>query len=386
MLTIYRRVKAVKNDAGKWIESPDGGWRFIAVKTGKGIKTGELAPPFFVRKPDKRWHNLGASTYGEAIPAAAVGLTVKEHEDVMNRDRMLLHAAVEKFFHDRDTELNPRSVTAYRNDLNEFERVVGVRFLDELKAENMWSYYKTIRKEHTSKRTVRNHVINVHTFLKALKVPDTVRVDMSKVGKPERAVVVPYSEEMVVKLFDAMPADLRIVFRFFLGSGCREQEVQFCEWSDLDLTAKTFTVTAKPEVGFTPKNHNERVVLLPSGLVNDLKQMKKAAKGRWVFPSKQGLPDGHLLRKLKKVAYRAGLNCGHCVNRAGVSCKDADVCAQFKLHKFRKTCATRWASSDIPLNDIREYLGHDSLETTQKYLGTTPLHKARPNIDKAFGD
>jgi integrase len=111
-----------------------------------------------------------------------------------------------------------------------------------------------------------------------------------------------------------------------------------------------------------------------------------SASGRWVFPSKHGLPDGHLLRKLKKVAYRAGLNCGHCVNRAGVFCKDADVCAQFKLHKFRKTCATRWASSDIPLNDIREYLGHESLATTQKYLGTTPPHKARPNIDRAFGD
>jgi hypothetical protein len=33
---------------------------------------------------------------------------------------------------------------------------------------------------------------------------------------------------------------------------------------------------------------------------------------RWVSPSKHGLPDGHFLRKLKKVALRAGLNCGHC--------------------------------------------------------------------------
>lgn len=385
MLTIYRRLKLEQ------------GWRFIAVQTGRGIKTGELHGPFFVRKPDKRWHNLGADNYTDAVKAAedfaagkvAVvkhGLTVKEYEDATNRDRMTLTAAVEKFFNDRDTELKKRSVTAYRNDLNEFVDNVGVRFLDELTADTMRTYYHVIRKKHRSKRTVRNHVINVHTLLKSLKIPDTVRVDMKKVGKIERAVVVPYTDEQVKALLDAMPADLRVTFRFFLGSGCREQEVQFATWNDVDLTANTFTVSAKPDVSFTPKNHKERIVVLPLGVVKDLKEWRKTSTGRWLFPSKHNKPDGHFLRKLKKVAFRAGLNCGHCINRAGVSCKDADVCSQFKLHKFRKTCATRWASSDVPLNDIREYLGHESLNTTQIYLGTTPPHKARPNIDRAFGD
>ncbi len=92
MLTIYRRSKAIKvkeGDREKWVESPDDGWRFVS------IKTGDLKDPFFVRKTDKRWENLGANTYAGAIAAEKFasgevahehGLTVKEYEDATNRD------------------------------------------------------------------------------------------------------------------------------------------------------------------------------------------------------------------------------------------------------------------------------------------------------------
>ena len=44
---------------------------------------------------------------------------------------------------------------------------------------------------------------------------------------------------------------------------------------------------------------------LPSSLVAELKERNKNADGgRWVFPSKHGLPEGHFLRKLKKIALR----------------------------------------------------------------------------------
>ena len=116
-----------------------------------------------------------------------------------------------------------------------------------------------------------------------------------------------------------------------------------------DLHRGTYTVRKEPDVGFFPKTHESRTVKLPSSLVTELKARQKNADGaRWVFPSKHGKPDGHFLRKLKKVAFGAGLNCGHCRatlklngKEREVTCKTHAVYEKFYLHRLRKTCATR---------------------------------------------
>src|SRR6266436_569458 len=67
-----------------------------------------------------------------------------------------------------------------------------------------------------------------------------------------------------------------------------------------------------------------------------------------------------------------------------VSCKDRPVCEHFYLHRFRKTCATRWHEACIPIRTIQNWLGHKSLETTMIYLGVTDSEKLRSNINAAF--
>jgi Phage integrase family len=108
-------------------------------------------------------------------------------------------------------------------------------------------------------------------------------------------------------------------------------------------------------------------------------------------------PGNHFLRKLKTIALRGGLNCGQCKTiitkgegdkrrKVKVSCKDHAVCEHFYLHRFRKTCATRWHEANIPVRTIQYWLGHKNLETTMLYLGVTSNEKLRGNIDRAFGD
>jgi integrase/recombinase XerD len=91
------------------------------------------------------------------------------------------------------------------------------------------------------------------------------------------------------------------------------------------------------------------------------------------------------------------LNCGHCKTtitkgrdenkrQVEVTCKTDPVCEQWILHRFRKTCATRWLEAHVPIRTIQAWLGHKSLETTMLYLGVTDSEKLRPNIDRAFGD
>jgi integrase len=182
-------------------------------------------------------------------------------------------------------------------------------------------------------------------------------------------------------------------YKFFLGSSLREKEVTFAEWDDIDFAKGTIRVHAKKEVGFTVKNHEERRVPLPTDLVEMLKLRQKSLPyQRWIFINRSGKPEGHFLRKLKALALDAGLNCGRCCTtvtrgsydhkrRTDVSCATAPVCERWKLHRFRKTRATRWMENGIPIRNIQKWLGHRSLETTMVYLGLTGLEELRSKID-----
>ena len=137
---------------------------------------------------------------------------------------------------------------------------------------------------------------------------------------------------------------------------------------------------------------------MPDSLVRLLKERKKdAPHSRWLFVNKHGRPDGHLLKKLKRLALHAGLNCGECTTTMNkgrydrkrpveVTCKTDPICKHIFLHRLRKTCATRWEAAGVPVRTIQAWLGHKNLETTQRYLGVTDSSKLRDKINNAAGD
>jgi len=61
-------------------------------------------------------------------------------------------------------------------------------------------------------------------------------------------------------------------------------------------------------------------------------------------------------------------------------------CEHFILHRFRKTCATRWVEAGVSIRNVQSYLGHKSLETTEIYVGVTDTPENSKKIDTAFGD
>jgi integrase/recombinase XerD len=103
--------------------------------------------------------------------------------------------------------------------------------------------------------------------------------------------------------------------------GAREQEVQYATWRDLSLDAKTFTVAEKLDLGFTSKDKEEGAIPIPDSLVELLRARRlRYPASRLIFSNTLGTANGHLLRIIKRVGKRAGLNCGHCYNRAGLCC------------------------------------------------------------------
>ena len=394
MASVYNRVKKGEE------------WKFARVEEGQGKRTAHLTPPFYARPwKDKkqRWHRLQAETFAAAkkeaekldtaLAADAMGLTVAEVENIGSR--IPLAAAVRRFMEGNSAK-EPKTIHQYGHALKQFVESARLKFIDEVSVDVLKRFKSDLEAEGYAGKTCDTRINIVYFMLKDFG--NTARIPTKYMPVVEEEAAVPYTDEELKDLFDALGEDERIIYRFFLGSGCREREVTFAAWSDIDFKASTYHVRKKEDVGFKPKTHESRTIKLPASLVRDLQAHREKHPGdRFVFTTKQGNPDGHFLRRLKRVALHTKLNCGHCEStitvgeydgkkKRKVSCKTHPVCEHYILHRFRKTCATRWLNAGVSMRDIQVMLGHKSLATTQKYLGTTEPSKLQPQIDRAFGD
>jgi len=285
----------------------------------------------------------------------------------------------------------------YRLTLYEFiESLSKVKFLDEIDVDVLRRYKDFLVAKGFAGKTVSTRV-NIVAFLLKKNGVDA-RVPKDEMPPIETEEAVPYTDHELAKMFGAMTAEQKVQYEFFLRSACRDREVTFATWADIDFGKNTYHVRSKPEVGFTVKSHESRTVPLPDKLMKLLQERRKKMGGsRWIFTNRDGNPANHFLRKIKKIALRAGINCRHCetVMRKGkykwrkevkVSCATDPVCEHIYLHRFRKTCATNWMNAGISMRSIQKWLGHKSLEVTQTYLGAGDAGSMREEVNAAAGD
>ena len=285
----------------------------------------------------------------------------------------------------------PRTVKAYTHDLKKFQESLSprVKRLEDIDDAVLQHFQEHTLSEGYSPKTLANRLMTVALFLK--ESGSAAKVNWKNTPKVAEQPARDFPEDELEKLFAAFDAEEKFIFAFFLGTGCREQEVSHAEWSDINWVDHTHTVQSKPRWKFKTKNHMARTVPIPAELVKALKEWKKQADANCtlLFPSSKCKPNGHFLRYLKAAAKRAGLNCGKCVSTIKGkehTCDQGPYCERYKLHSFRKTFATRLHRLGAALKDLQEWLGHESLETTQIYLGSSDVRSThvRNVVDKAF--
>jgi integrase len=389
MASVYARFKGPQ------------GWEYQKVGRGRPPKDAKFHIRFTDTLGKRRWsqpYNTpqeaqeNAQGIAVATEAAAQGLTVEEFQDTINAGRTTIKAAVEEFLklHRND---RPKTVQQYEGALNHLLANLprGVKFVKELAtAKALDAYLQTLEAEDYAKKTIHTRMGVVFSLLKDNRKETDVEYPSQLVSMPKPVQKRPkaYSDEDIIELFSSMVAEggrpdneEKARYLFFLHTGCREQEVMYATWDDVDFKQRKFHVTGdgKEDVNFVPKNHEERWIPLTTELLELLKERKHKAKGRWIFSNEDRKPEGHFLRKFKAIAKKAGLNCGRCKTTimdgkyhlrkpTEVSCETRPVCEQHYLHRLRKTCATRWLRNGIDLMTLRSWLGHKSLAVTQIYL------------------
>ena len=258
----------------------------------------------------------------------------------------------------------PRTVVRYRNALEPFQRLLGKKLFVEAISRGDIDEYKaarslekstgrsgakitpcTVNFEVSVQRTLFNFLI--HERQVKMENPYARFKRLRDAAGKAHGRTPTYSQREVDLLLGACEGQSRAAFATLLLTGLREQELCYLTWNDVSLKKDREMIVVRRKPGFSPKDYEEREIPISTELADMLQTLPR--KSQWVFPSTSGELEGHLLRRLKRVAERAGV-------------------AEATLHKFRHTYATRLLENGADIVTVQRLLGHSDLDTTKRYL------------------
>jgi len=269
-----------------------------------------------------------------------------------------------------------RTFRTYRPILNSFGAFCPVTYVDEIDRDTLLDFATRCLKIGQGGKTIYNKLVVISQMLKQhgrekLLAP----TDWPSFVETVRPI---YEDGELKKLFAACTPAEEVRFKFYLMTGFRDAEGRFTTWRDVDFRHTAIRVTAKPHWHFSPKNWEEREVPVPQKLIALLEKFRPndATPDDPVFTSATGRPDGSMLEKLKAVAWRAKLNCGHCAVKHTLSDGTVRInrdttgpfCTRWFLHKFRHTYATRHLQDGVDIRTLQQWMGHRDIASTMVYL------------------
>ena len=180
------------------------------------------------------------------LSAAAQGFLLPEDQapKKASSSRITIQAAVDSYLESLRIKKRPtKTVSSKTYELGLFTGYCKKHYMDELVSADPLGFRDHLRSAEYAERTVYNYLMTVTTFLKKNGVfrivglleaedwPEILRTD------PE-----PYTEDEVRALQVVATEYQRLVIRFFVGTGCHEQEVAHVEWPDINWIRKTVWV------------------------------------------------------------------------------------------------------------------------------------------------
>lgn len=264
--------------------------------------------------------------------------------------------------------LRPSSVRSYRDGVRLFLRYVAddarcriTRLtLADLTFERVLGFVRHLEQvRHNHPRTRNQRLALLHTFFEylAVRTPEMLVVAERVAMIPSKRVPPPETRflerDEVADLFTRLPASARNAGRdralllFLYNSGARVQEVADLHIGDLDLAAGRARLHGKGGKWRTCPLWAETVSQLQKLLGPD-----PHTPERNVFTTRRGAPLTRF--GIYKIVRR---HTRHLETRLG----------RIGPHLFRHTTAVHLLESGVEVNVIRGWLGHVSLDTTNRY-------------------
>lgn len=210
-----------------------------------------------------------------ALDASKAGLEIAAETD---GDRVRLADAVTSYLKEIDPpQREPKTYTAYKYCLELFLANCSRTYLQDVTREDVLAFIRKLYAMGCGARTAYNRAAIIAQLLKVNGIKGLLhKRDWPKFVDPIRPV---YEPEELKALFAA----------------CKLEE-------------RTLLAELKAHKDHQAGNKNPRNL---------------------VFPTATGEPDKKHEWKLKRIAYKAGLNCGRCASRHGNKCADGEFCSNW---------------------------------------------------------
>ncbi len=377
-MPVKKAVRIIKK-----IREESGQWRFVSLRRAGTRYAWDKRPGnYFVEwwEGSRRRRQVAGQTPSEAMEAQRrkrnelvgelmLGSNGKPPEPADATPLTLLSDAIDMFLqhvrvHSPD---KPRTVKRYTAALDHVKRILGRKMFVEAITRPDIDDYKAVRSGESSDqhpdrritpRTINYEICVLRTFFYFLigerNLPISNPCAKFKPLKDPRMKAKrrppTYRQDELNRILDACDESEKAIFATFLLTGLREEELCYLTWPDVDLRDRdnaTLRVTGEGKQGFSPKDYEERIIPISRELAELLaRQPRRTA---WVFPTKAGNRQTHLLRRLKELA-------------------DAAHVMGATLHKFRHTYATRLLENGCDIVTVQKLMGHSDLDTTRQYL------------------
>ena len=258
----------------------------------------------------------------------------------------------------------------------EFIQVTKRQFWDEITRQDVLKFHTAMRKRGCSDRTIAN----AHDRLKSWMI--FAGIDHDEILPPapryEKKLPTVYTRDDISSIMGAADDKQRLTYSLALKCGLREQELAHVEYYDFDFDHGVLRVRSKPRYDFRVKDSEERDIPVPRGLLKEIKARRAAhPNDRLVLPTVKGKPDTKMLRTLKRLAKRDGLNCGHCKGCAS----DLQECGYWTLHRFRRSYLTTLLRNRVDIRTAQAFAGHADLASTMRYLAPASADETRAAIE-----
>ncbi|MEW6421118.1 MAG: tyrosine-type recombinase/integrase [Deinococcota bacterium] len=276
----------------------------------------------------------------------------------------------EQFLSERAHELRPRTRTYYSECFVRFVRFAGEE--PELTRELFHGYFRHLSETHSA-NGVLTRWRGIKVFLNWAYREGHIEFDVNGVKNPRdpKTQKTGLSEDDVRALYHACLNERdRCLIGLLIDTGLRSQELRFLTPGDIDHRNRTIRVKHG-------KGGKERKVPFSTVTQRDLRkgEARREPASPWLFHNiersyGEQLTTTYLSRLVARIAQRAGL-------------------PSMGPHLLRHTFASSFLAQGGDSMFLKELLGHESIQVTQKYvkLVTTDVrreHELRSPLTKAL--
>ena len=273
---------------------------------------------------------------------------------------------------EKERQVSPHTVTAYRRDLDGFVEFCGRHYGGEWSWESvdrlgMRGFLGELQRRGLAKRSAARALSAVRTFYRYLQAHHGFGVNPARgtrIPRLEKRLPAYLEKGQTEALFAQAEAgaetgdfgatrDLAIL-ELFYSSGLRLAELAGLNQDDLDLLSDQVKVRGK--------GRKERIVPVGSRAVQAIRRY---------LDLRDGMSGGRGRQRAVFVNQRGGRLTPRSIQRAMHRLFDGVQVDGLRVHSLRHTFATHLLDRGADLRAVQELLGHASLSTTQVYTHTS---------------